>query len=154
MNPQSDRHLRPRFGGFTFIPVILAALIFYTVYTSVLVPNQNNSTVQGTRETEENDPAITPTSPSLKTTNLPSSVDTRELPKARKGWLTVRRTFEESTSDGSYDLYEDEGMVLMGQSYLDEGLCLISGQIQKLSAAIQNYSPQLQWCCEAWGDAS
>ena len=98
-------------GGFTFIPLILAALIFYTVYTSVPVPNQNNSTVQGTRETEENDPAVTPTSPSLKTTDLPSSADARELPKARKGWLTVRRTFEESTSDGSY--------VTLMRSFLD-----------------------------------
>ena len=154
MNPQSNQHLHPHFSGFTFIPVILAALIFYTVYTSVLVPNQNNSMVQGTRETKENDPAITPTSPSLKTTDLPSSVDTRELPKAQKGWLTVRRTFEESTSDGSYDLYEDKGMVSTGRPYLDEGSCSISRQIQKLSAAVQSYSPQLQRCCEAWGDAS
>jgi len=89
-------------GGFTFIPLLLACAIFYTVYTSVPVPNPNEPTSQGTEETEEKDPAAILVSPSLRTANLPLSPDIREPPKVRKGWLTVRRTFEESTSDGSY----------------------------------------------------
>ena len=98
-------------GGFTFFPLLLACAIFYTVYTSVPVPDPNDPIPQGTEATEEKDPAATPTSPSLKPTDLLLSPDVRELPRVRKGWLTVRRTFEESTSDGSY--------VTLMRSFLD-----------------------------------
>ncbi|KAF9654165.1 hypothetical protein BDM02DRAFT_3106441 [Thelephora ganbajun] len=98
-------------GGFTFIPLALACAIFYTVYTSVPVPSPSDPTPQGTGETEEKDPAATLPSPSLRTTDLPLPPDVRELPKVRKGWLTVRRTFEESNSDGSY--------VTLVRSFLD-----------------------------------
>ena len=98
-------------GGFTFIPLLLACAIFYTVYTSVPVPDPNNPIPQETEATEEKDPAATLTTPSLKPTDLPFSPDVREPPKVRKGWLTVRRTFEESTSDGSY--------VTLMRSFLD-----------------------------------
>ena len=99
-------------GGFTFIPLLLACAVFYTVYTSVPVPNPNDPTPQTTDESEEKDPpAATLSSPLLKATDLPFTLDTRELPKVRKGWLTVRRTFEESTSDGSY--------VTLMRSFLD-----------------------------------
>lgn len=95
-------------GGFTFIPLLLACAIFYAVYTSVPVPNPNDPTPQGTEDTEENDPPATLASPPLRSTDLPLSP---EPPKVRKGWLTVRRTFEESTSDGSY--------VTLMRSFLD-----------------------------------
>jgi len=98
-------------GGFTFIPLVVACAIFYTVYTSVPVSGPTDPTLQGTDDTEEKDPTITLTSPSLKTPDVPLSADTREPPKVRKGWLTVRRTFEESTSDGSY--------VTLMRSFLD-----------------------------------
>ena len=96
-------------GGFTFVPLIIACAIFYAVHTSVPVPNTNNATLQGTDETEEKDLAATLASLPLKITD-PSS-DVREPPKVRKGWLTVRRTFEESASDGSY--------VTLMRSFLD-----------------------------------
>ena len=98
-------------GGFTFIPLILACAIFYTAYTSVPVPNPNNPKSQGTDQTEENDQTATLASPPLRATDLPLSPDARELPKVRRGWLTVRRTFEESASDGSY--------VTLMRSFLD-----------------------------------
>lgn len=98
-------------GGFTFIPLLIACAIFYTVYTSVPVPNLNDPIPQGTEASEEKDPAVAPSSPSLKATELPLSPDMRELPKVRKGWLTVRRTFEEPTSDASY--------VTLMRSFLD-----------------------------------
>jgi len=95
-------------GGFTFIPLLLACAIFYAIYTSVPVPDSNDPTPQGTEATEEKDPTATPASPLLKAADSP---DVREPPKVRKGWLTVRRTFEESTSDGSY--------VALMRSFLD-----------------------------------
>jgi len=98
-------------GGFTFVPLVVACVIFYTVYTSVPVSAPNDPTTQGMDDTEEKDPTITFASPSLKAPDLPLSTDTREPPKVRKGWLTVRRTFEESASDGSY--------VTLMRSFLD-----------------------------------
>jgi hypothetical protein len=98
-------------GGFTFIPLVVACAIFYTIYTSVPVPNSNDPTLQGTDETEEKDPTATLASSPLKATDLPLPPDVREPPKVRKGWLTVRRTFEESAADGSY--------VTLMRSFLD-----------------------------------
>jgi len=93
-------------GGFTFIPLVVACAIFYTVYTSVPVSGPNEPTTQERDDTEEKDPTTTFVSP-----DLPFSTDAREPPKVRKGWLTVRRTFEESVSDGSY--------VTLMRSFLD-----------------------------------
>ena len=98
-------------GGFTFIPLLLACAIFYAVYTSAPVPNPNEPTPQRTEDTEEKDPPAIIASPQLRPTDQPLSPDVREPPKVRKGWLTVRRTFEESTSDGSY--------VTLMRSFLD-----------------------------------
>ena len=89
-------------GGFTFIPLLLACAIFYTFYTSEPVPNPT---------TEEKDPTAALASPPLRITDPPLSPDAREPPKVRKAWLTVRRTFEEPTSDGSY--------VTLMRSFLD-----------------------------------
>ena len=101
-------------GGFTFIPLLLACAIFYTVYTSAPVPNPNEPTAQGTT-TDDNEnkdpPPAALASPPLRSTDPPLSPDARELPKVRKAWLTVRRTFEESTTDGSY--------VTLMRSFLD-----------------------------------
>ena len=98
-------------GGFTFIPLLLACAIFYTVYTSAPVPNLSDPTAQETQDTEQKDPPAALASPPLRSADLPLSPDARELPKVRKAWLTVRRTFEESTSDGSY--------VTLMRSFLD-----------------------------------
>lgn len=98
-------------GGFTLVPLLLACAIFYTVYTSAPVPKPSDPTPQGTEDTEEKDLPATLASLPLRNADLPSSPDVRELPKVRKGWLTVRRTFEEPTSDGSY--------VTLMRSFLD-----------------------------------
>ena len=78
-------------GGLTFIPLLIAAAIAWTVYTSVPVGDLDptklakRDLVLGANE-EENQQA-------------PS---TNDIAKPRKGWLTVRRTFEEKAFDGSY----------------------------------------------------
>ena len=98
-------------GGFTFIPLLVVCAVFYTIYTSVPAPNTNDRTPHGTTDTEDNVPSVTLASPPLRTTELPPAQDAREPPKVRKGWLTVRRSFEESASDGSY--------VTLVRSFLD-----------------------------------
>ncbi|KAG5715708.1 hypothetical protein E4T56_gene163 [Termitomyces sp. T112] len=87
-------------GGITFIPLVLAGIIFFTVYTSVPVEDANvtkkrNANLEpqsgeagGT--TSDNEDALIP------------MVETDDTPRTRKGWLTMRRTFEEINSDGGY----------------------------------------------------
>ena len=83
-------------GGLTFIPLVLAAFVCYTIYTSVPVEELSRKK-----------------QPILDTSDEPAflSSDVNDLPKPRKGWLTVRRTFEESAFDGSY--------VTLVRSFLD-----------------------------------
>lgn len=95
-------------GGFTFIPLLLVCAIFYTIYTAVPVPNPTDPTPRGTEDAEEKESPVTLASPP---TDLSLPPDIREPPKVRKGWLTVRRTFEETASDGSY--------VTLMRSFLD-----------------------------------
>src|ERR1700683_3960899 len=97
-------------GGFTFIPLVIIALISFTIYTSVPVgdldpskENKGNVELDSEKKTpkEAEPPAAT---------QLPTS-DGNDIPRTRKGWLTMRRTFEESTFDGSY--------VTLVRSFLD-----------------------------------
>ncbi|KAL4251531.1 hypothetical protein ABKN59_005089 [Abortiporus biennis] len=90
-------------GGITFIPLILVALVFYTIYTAVpigdldptkLARAQLQNKPEEEFEDDENAPEVTVTTPPF--------IDVNDLPKPRKGWLTVRRTFEEIVTDGSY----------------------------------------------------
>ncbi|KAK7058634.1 hypothetical protein VNI00_002270 [Paramarasmius palmivorus] len=81
-------------GGITFIPLLVCGFIYYSIYTSVPVGDldaQKKSKAKLALEgvEEESD------SSSIKS-------DVNDIPKTRKGWLTVRRTFEESSFDGSY----------------------------------------------------
>ncbi|KAF7302999.1 SMP-LTD domain-containing protein [Mycena kentingensis (nom. inval.)] len=79
-------------GGVTFLPLVLAAVVYYVAnYASVPVGDPDarkkaraELAKQGAEEVDEAD------------TKLVS-----DAPKTRKAWLTMRRTFEES-SDGSY----------------------------------------------------
>ncbi|KIK70501.1 hypothetical protein GYMLUDRAFT_65730 [Collybiopsis luxurians FD-317 M1] len=73
------------FGGFTFIPLLLCTLIAYTLYTSEPVSEHSKEKL--------------PTTP---LEDSAAALDVQDSPKSRKGWLTVRRTFEESTFDGGY----------------------------------------------------
>ncbi|KDQ63043.1 hypothetical protein JAAARDRAFT_120333 [Jaapia argillacea MUCL 33604] len=92
-------------GGLTFIPLVILAFIFVTVYTSVPVGDPDVDKPVKTKLQEEAQTSDSEVPPS------PPPSDLNDLPKTRKGWLTVRRTFEESASDGSY--------VQLVRSYLD-----------------------------------
>ncbi|KAI9444942.1 hypothetical protein H4582DRAFT_1912246 [Lactarius indigo] len=85
-------------GGFTFIPVLILSVIAYTIYTSVPV---NDCRRLHDSDTAEADESPSPDPP----------FDLNDLPKTRRGWLTMRRTFEEVTFDGSY--------VTLMKSFLD-----------------------------------
>ncbi|EGO05258.1 hypothetical protein SERLA73DRAFT_101003 [Serpula lacrymans var. lacrymans S7.3] len=105
-------------GGVTFIPLVIFGVFCYTIYTSVPVGAElEGDTKAATREhgegaspdkaaasssSSEDDPADHP---------APSPSDLNDLPKTRRGWLTMRRTFEESAFDGSY--------VTLVRSFLD-----------------------------------
>ena len=90
-------------GGLTFIPLVIVAACFYAIYTSVPVGDpdvdklrrakleQRSKIPEDEKEGEEATPA---------TASAPSELN--DLPKTRRGWLTVRRTFEETATDGSY----------------------------------------------------
>jgi hypothetical protein len=93
-------------GGFTCIPLLIAAAVFFTIYTSVPVGDpdpakrKRGSLEKQSQEEEAADGEL----------SAPRQ-DTDDTPKTRKGWLTVRRTFEEPTGDGSY--------VTLMRSFLD-----------------------------------
>ena len=91
-------------GGLTFIPLVILAACFYAIYTSVPVgdPDADKFTRRKLErraaedEEEEKAEEVTPAA----TTAAP--LELNDMPRTRKGWLTVRRTFEETASDGSY----------------------------------------------------
>ncbi|TFK56521.1 hypothetical protein OE88DRAFT_1730009 [Heliocybe sulcata] len=95
-------------GGLTFIPLVILGLIFLTIYTSVPVgdPDVDKNT-RG--ELEKKEAGDEDGEQSAEPQALAS--DLNDIPKTRKGWLTIRRTFEESNFDGSY--------VQLVRSYLD-----------------------------------
>jgi Maintenance of mitochondrial morphology protein 1 len=98
-------------GGLTFIPLLLAAAIFYTIHTSVPVEDAHSKkkdipNITSHDQDQEMDEKKEATSENEETT---LTVD--DIPKARKGWLTMRRTYEESISDASY--------VMLVRSFLD-----------------------------------
>ncbi|KAI0652342.1 hypothetical protein C8Q79DRAFT_1005550 [Trametes meyenii] len=86
-------------GGLTLVPLVVFAAIFYTVYTSVPVGDSDADKLKR-RELEEKSEAEDGEPPS--TTAAPTPVDVNDLPRPRKGWLTVRRTFDETPGDASY----------------------------------------------------
>ncbi|KAK2461495.1 hypothetical protein APHAL10511_005958 [Amanita phalloides] len=88
-------------GGITFIPLVLASIIFYTIYTSVPVLNAADSSKRrmhkpGTEELNEKEPSDAGISDGRV------SLETNDAPRTRKGWLIVRRTFEEQPNDSGY----------------------------------------------------
>ena len=91
-------------GGITFVPLVILALIAYTIYTSVPVadPDLSKPARQARAHAAASDTRDATTEPLL---------DLTDVPKARKGWLTMRRTFEESSFEGSY--------VTLVKSFLD-----------------------------------
>ncbi|KAF9469730.1 hypothetical protein BDZ94DRAFT_1243126 [Collybia nuda] len=96
-------------GGFTLIPLVVVAAILFTVYTSVPVGDPDPAKASRgrlEREGEETEKATSDTD-ELQT----ESLETNDVPRTRKGWLTMRRTFEESNLDGGY--------VTLVRSFLD-----------------------------------
>ncbi|EPQ60135.1 hypothetical protein GLOTRDRAFT_134881 [Gloeophyllum trabeum ATCC 11539] len=92
-------------GGITFIPLVILGLIFITIYTSVPVgdPDVDKNTRAELERKEDGE---------VESEHAQAGVsDLNDTPRTRKGWLTIRRTFEESNFDGSY--------VQLVRSYLD-----------------------------------
>ncbi|EIW87101.1 hypothetical protein CONPUDRAFT_149142 [Coniophora puteana RWD-64-598 SS2] len=139
-------------GGLTFVPLLIFACIFYTVYTSVPVGDTNpdkplkarlareNQQQQEQDDMEKDAAALSadgsntessedaassaadtanananangsPTASASASASASAAGEVNDLPKPRRGWLTVRRTFEELPLDGSY--------VAMVRSFLD-----------------------------------
>ncbi|KAG5650486.1 hypothetical protein H0H81_012077 [Sphagnurus paluster] len=85
-------------GGITFIPLVLAGIVFYTLYTSVPLEHEELAKKSKARLHAEPAEASDSTSDAEET----PAIETNDMPRTRKGWLTMRRTFEESTLDGGY----------------------------------------------------
>lgn len=101
-------------GGLTFIPLVILGFIFITVYTSVPVgdPDVTKKT-KGRLEADnaEEEEKESEKDDSATTTSTTAPLETNDMPRTRKGWLTMRRTFEESATDGGY--------VTLVRSFLD-----------------------------------
>lgn len=96
-------------GGLTLIPLVVAAAIFFTIYTSVPVGDSDPAKAARGRLEREGEEA----EKDAPDTDGPQvdTVETNDIPRTRKGWLTMRRTFEESNFDGGY--------VTLVRSFLD-----------------------------------
>jgi hypothetical protein len=87
-------------GGLTFLPLAILGAVFFAIYTSVPVadpdPAKSNRAAleKGSQEEEKDEEA------SAAATSSASELN--DLPKTKKGWLTMRRTFEESAADATY----------------------------------------------------
>ncbi|KAI0323092.1 hypothetical protein OF83DRAFT_1090688 [Amylostereum chailletii] len=80
-------------GGLTFLPLLVVAFVCITIYTSVPVGDfdvqkKRRASLQ---KVDDVPPPYTDSSPPPP-----------DVPKVRKSWLTVRRTFEEQPFDGNY----------------------------------------------------
>ena len=91
-------------GGLTFIPLLLISVVAFAFYTSVPINDADVS--KPVPELHDSNIAEADESP---LPDLP--LDLNDLPKTRRGWLTMRRTFEELTFEGSY--------VTLMKSFLD-----------------------------------
>ena len=90
-------------GGITFIPLVIIAALFYSIYTSVPAPVRIPNVIKCIEvdgiETEK------------PLEDVSASLVTNDFPRTRKGWLTMRRTFEV--------LAGDTGYVTLVRSFLD-----------------------------------
>ncbi|KAI0035120.1 putative integral membrane protein conserved region-domain-containing protein, partial [Vararia minispora EC-137] len=95
-------------GGITFIPLCLFGALCYLVYSSVPAPTPDGkaseeprTSVPTTTAAEHAGEDDKPTSRSDATPRRPLPTDPREQRRPRKGWLIVRRTYEEQPSEGN-----------------------------------------------------
>jgi hypothetical protein len=83
-------------GGLTLLPLVVVALVYFAIYTSVPVGDPDPHKAKRS-ELEED-----------ATESIPLAAagagdrDVNDLPRVRKAWMTMRRTFEEEESDGGY----------------------------------------------------
>ena len=91
-------------GGLTFIPLVIAVAIFYSIYTSVPAPVRTPNVIKTLTEVDD-------TEAEKLVEDISASLETNDLPRTRKAWLTMRRTFEESAGDSGY--------VTLVRSFLD-----------------------------------
>ncbi|EFI28706.1 endoplasmic reticulum protein [Coprinopsis cinerea okayama7 len=104
-------------GGLTFIPLVVAVVIFITVYTSVPVGDtdmakkkRGQMEADSVEEEKDNDGEVMDGDKDNGSAADPQ-LELNDKPTTRKGWLTVRRTFEEEENDTSY--------VTLVRSFLD-----------------------------------
>lgn len=84
-------------GGITFIPLVIGVVVFITLYTSVPVGDPDvTKRTKGQLEGKAVEDGKESPEP------LASVADLQDIPRTRKGWLTMRRTFEETTGDSGY----------------------------------------------------
>jgi hypothetical protein len=88
-------------GGLTFLPLCLLTFFFIAVYTSVPVGDLDPAKKRR-RELEQKVPGVDSVEELEEPADVYPSLETKDLPKTRKGWLTMRHTFEESPGDGGY----------------------------------------------------
>ncbi|KAJ7733563.1 hypothetical protein DFH07DRAFT_723177, partial [Mycena maculata] len=91
-------------GGLTFLPLVIAAVLYFIIYTSVPVGDPD---IRKKRRAE----LAAGNGDATEDVVHAAAADVNDAPKTRKGWLTMRRTFEESSLDGGY--------VTLVRSFLD-----------------------------------
>ena len=96
-------------GGITFIPLVILGAVVFTIYTSVHVEEVGSTKASKWKLDEESTTAENELLESEEPHSPP--IQTDDVPRTRKGWLTMRRRFEETNFDGSY--------VTMVRSFLD-----------------------------------
>lgn len=90
-------------GGITFIPLLIVCFCFVTIYTSV--PVGDIDAAKANRKKLETGSAELEAEALVEAKESTSAIETNDIPRTRKGWLTMRRTYEESISDGGYVTY-------------------------------------------------
>jgi len=83
-------------GGITFIPLVVLIALFITVYTSA--PVGVDEINKGTHRKLKVKSATEDVADSMK----PTTLEINDLPRTKKGWLTMRHQFEEIVGDGGY----------------------------------------------------
>lgn len=80
------------FGGLTFLPLVLVAIVGWTFYTSETVADADATKAERSKLSEQivEGEAVSSPGPPTDQANI------------RKGWLTVRRQFDEEEFDSSY----------------------------------------------------
>lgn len=90
-------------GGLTFIPLLILSACFYAIYTSVPIGDPDvDKIARGNLERNSQAEEAEKNDDEVSSAAAPAPSELNDLPRPRKGWLTVRRTFEEIATDGSY----------------------------------------------------